>query len=225
MNSTISTKTWLHILLIAVAGLLIYSNTFHVPFLWDDRTSIVENPVIKSMENFFLNAKGYEYNPRRFIGYLTFALNYFIGGLDVTGYHVVNLAVHILNALLVYTLILLTFRTPQMKDCSLAPFSGLLALCASLLFVVHPLQTQAVTYIVQRMTSMAVLFYLASFIFYLLARISSGRRKKSHRRLKLQWSDVMLSLVQKKLKILMVLILFSAVIKSLIYLKLLIQIL
>ena len=181
MNSTISTKTWLHILLIAVAGLLIYSNTFHVPFLWDDRTSIVENPVIKSMENFFLNAKGYEYNPRRFIGYLTFALNYFIGGLDVTGYHVVNLAVHILNALLVYTLILLTFRTPQMKDCSLAPFSGLLALCASLLFVVHPLQTQAVTYIVQRLTSLTAMWYLLSLCLYAGWRLA-GDRSPSHGR-------------------------------------------
>jgi hypothetical protein len=149
-----------------IAGFAVYSNTFHVPFLWDDRTSIVENPVIKSVGNFFFNTKGYEYNPRRFIGYMSFALNYFMGGLDVTGYHVFNLAVHIVNSLLVYALVLLTFRTPRMKGTSIVSSSGLVALGAALLFVVHPVQTQAVTYIVQRLTSLAVMWYLLSLCLY-----------------------------------------------------------
>ena len=166
MDNTFSNKTYLHFLIIVIVGFLAYSNTFHVPFVWDDRTAIVENPVIKNMENFFFNTKGYNYNPRRFIGYLSFSLNYFMGGLNVTGYHVVNLVVHIINALLVYTLIVLTFRTPRMKGSSLAPFSGWLALFAALFFVVHPLQTQAVTYIVQRLASLTAMWYLLSLCLY-----------------------------------------------------------
>ena len=54
----------------------------------------------------------YESFRHRYIGYLTFALNYWIHKLDVTGYHLVNLAIHILNGLIVYWLVILTFRTP-----------------------------------------------------------------------------------------------------------------
>jgi Flp pilus assembly protein TadD len=97
---------------------------------------------------------------------MSFALNYFVGGLDVTGYHVFNLAVHIVNSLLVYALVLLTFRTPRMKGTSIVSSSGLVALGAALLFVVHPVQTQAVTYIVQRLTSLAVMWYLLSLCLY-----------------------------------------------------------
>ena len=174
MEKGFSHKTYLHILIIVMVGILVYSNTFHVPFIWDDAAAIEENPVIRNMENFFLNTSGYQFNPRRFIGYLTFALNYRIGGLDVTGYHVFNLAVHIINAVLVYGLILLTFRTPRLKGSSLSHFSGLLALLTALFFVVHPLQTQAVTYIVQRVTSLATMFYLLSLFLYAKWRLVQG---------------------------------------------------
>jgi tetratricopeptide (TPR) repeat protein len=175
-------KPLLHIILITAVGLLAYSNTFDVPFHFDDKDAIVKNPVIKNLGNFFLHTGGYEYNPRRFLGYLTFALNYSIGGLDVTGYHVVNLAVHIINALLVYALVLLTFRTPALRASSLSSYAGLLALCAALFFVVHPIQTQAVTYIVQRFTSLTALFYLLSLCLYVKWRVAreehlSGNRK------------------------------------------------
>ena len=172
MKNNFASKTYIHLLIIAVAGFLVYSNTFQVPFLFDDLTSIMENPVIKEMKNFLLNASGYHYNPRRFLGYLTFALNYRIGGLDVTGYHVFNLAVHIISALLLYALIRLTFRTPVMRESSLSPYSGLIALCAALFFVVHPLQTQAVTYIVQRLTSLTALLYLLSLCLYAKWRVA-----------------------------------------------------
>ena len=172
MKTDFSHKTYIHILIIALMAFCVYSNTFHVPFIWDDLTSIIENPVIHDMDNFFLNASGYEYNPRRFLGYLPFALNYRIGGLDVIGYHVFNLAVHIINALLLYSLVLLTFRTPGLKTSSLSPNAGLFGLCAALLFVVHPLQTQAVTYIVQRFTSLTALFYLLSLCLYARWRLA-----------------------------------------------------
>jgi tetratricopeptide (TPR) repeat protein len=167
-------KKVIHIVLIAVLGLLAYSNTFHSPFMWDERREIIENPVIKDLDNFLSSTKGYDYNPRRFIGYLTFALNYHFGGLNVTGYHVVNLAIHIANALLVYYLVILTFRTPSMRQSTdpSPPAPVLLALFTALLFVAHPLQTQAVTYVVQRFASLATLCYLLSLVMYVKGRLS-----------------------------------------------------
>ena len=164
-------ETWISVSLIAVLGIIAYSNSFHVPFVFDDEDSITGNPVIRDVGNFFLNGTGYSYNPRRFIGYLTFALNYKWGGLDVTGYHIVNLAIHIINALLVYGLMVLTFRTPLIKGSALESRSGILAFFTAALFTVHPVQTEAVTYIVQRLASLAALFYSVSLCSYVRFRL------------------------------------------------------
>ncbi|MCM2357194.1 MAG: hypothetical protein NDI77_03530, partial [Geobacteraceae bacterium] len=111
MRKDIFSRPASHILMIALLGAIVYSNTFHVPFIFDDHTSIINNKVIRSLEG-FLTGAGYDFNPRRFVGYLTIALNYRLGGLDVAGYHVFNLAVHIACALLVYALTRLTLGTP-----------------------------------------------------------------------------------------------------------------
>ncbi|MBI4823806.1 MAG: hypothetical protein HY805_06215, partial [Nitrospirae bacterium] len=102
-----------YIIFIALIGLLSYSNTFNSPFQWDEDYLIAQNPIVKDLSYFLepSKAKGFEYYGAfkgRYIGYLTFALNYKIHGLDVRGYHVFNLTIHILNALLVYFLVLLT---------------------------------------------------------------------------------------------------------------------
>lgn len=179
-----------HILLIALLGSLAYSNSLHGPFLFDDRPSIPNNPVIREVGNFFLNDAGYRYNSNRYIGYLTFALNYLAGGLEVAGYHLFNLAVHLINSLLVYALVLITFATPFFKDSrpgsrrsattspSMATSNGI-ALLVALLFVAHPLQTQAVTYVVQRLTSLMTLFFLLALVLYaLMRRYSASSRGK-----------------------------------------------
>lgn len=155
--------------LFLTVGLLVYANTFHVPFVLDDKSAIVENHFIKSLSGFFDN--GWHYNPRRFIGYLTFALNYRFGGLDVTGYHAVNLAIHLVTSMLVYWFTLLAMRTPLLKNSRLSISASQLALAAALLFVSHPVQTQAVTYISQRFASLATMFYLMTMTFYLRARL------------------------------------------------------
>ncbi len=175
---TLSRKQYIHILFIVVLCLIIYSNTFHVPFFFDDESSIVQNNVIKSLDNFLLNSNGYNHSPMRFIGYLTFALNYKLGGLHVTGYHIFNLAVHIINALLVYALVVLTCRTPYFMNQGAGIIGEktfdprFLAVFTALLFASHPVQTQAVTYIVQRLTSLATMFYLLSLIFFIKFRFS-----------------------------------------------------
>ena len=108
--------------------------------------------------------------PRRFITYLSIAFNYHFHGLNVFGYHLFNLAVHLLSAFLVWWLALLTFSTPMMKEQKIARHANLIALFAGLIFVAHPIQTEAVTFIVQRAASMATMFYLASLCFYIKSR-------------------------------------------------------
>jgi tetratricopeptide (TPR) repeat protein len=165
--------------LLAVVGLLTYSNTFGVPFQFDDKTYIVENPAVKDpglLREGFEKA-GLSRNVRdtwktRSVGYLSFALNYRLNGLDPWGYHVVNLAIHITNAFLVYSLLLLSFRTPVLRRSGLRERAAPLALSAALLFLAHPVQTQAVTYITQRFASLSAMFYLLALVSYAAARLS-----------------------------------------------------
>jgi tetratricopeptide (TPR) repeat protein len=210
-----------HLLLIAFVGLAAYSNSFHVPFQFDDYANISENPVLRRLGNFVSSAQGYHYNPRRFIGNLTFALNYSLGGLNVVGYHLVNIAIHITTAFLLYVFVMLTFWTPYFRgywgeatdNCNggTAPgaepenrethtredereaggrqYAGsrfrahdsgsLIALFSALLFVAHPVQTEAVTYIVQRLTSLAAMFYLLSIVLYVQGRLVVERANGS----------------------------------------------
>jgi tetratricopeptide (TPR) repeat protein len=172
-----------HILLIALFGLLAYCNTFHSPFQFDDTRIIEETPVIRDLHYFLSPSKAkdlveYFIFKRRFVGYLTFALNYAVHGLEVTGYHAVNLLIHITNALLVYWLVRLSLTTSLPRDFTSPSgeagrsHATLIALFSSLLFVTHPIQTQAVTYIVQRFASLATTFYLLSLIMYIRARLN-----------------------------------------------------
>jgi hypothetical protein len=172
-------KPLFHVLLILLLSLLAYANTFHVPFHFDDKPVIVENPIIKDLQYFtspskakvFTEPFGYPTFRSRYIGYLTFALNYRIHGLDTTGYHIFNISVHIINALLVYLIVTLTFRTPFLKDSRLRNYSNEIAFFTGVLFVCHPVQTQAVTYIWQRVASLATFFFLLSMVTYIKWRL------------------------------------------------------
>jgi len=119
--SSLFRKTPFHLALIAILGLLAYSNTFNVPFQWDETDLIANNSAIKDLSNFApANLEKLGSFNRRYIGYLTFALNYKLHGLDVRGYHIFNLSVHIFNAMLVYFLVVLTFRTPFLTPHEIA---------------------------------------------------------------------------------------------------------
>lgn len=158
-------KPCVHYAIILLTGMFAYSNTFHVPFLFDDNRAIVDNYLIKNLGNLWPPSG------TRWLGVLTFALNYAVGGLNVAGYHVVNLAIHLSASLLVYRLVQLTFRTPLFPpEEQNAVNEQLTALAAALLFVAHPIQTQAVTYIAQRFASLATLLFLASMVCYIQAR-------------------------------------------------------
>ncbi|MDO9288655.1 MAG: hypothetical protein Q7T83_07680, partial [Thermodesulfovibrionales bacterium] len=103
-------KPIVHFFLIAIVGFLLYSNTFNAPFHFDDHSNIVENYTLRDLSNFWPPSGA------RWLGFLTFALNYHFGGLNTIGYHVVNLIIHILNATLVYWLVALTFKTPYFSS-------------------------------------------------------------------------------------------------------------
>ncbi len=172
-------KTWVHIFLIILLGIIVYSNTIYVPFIFDDIVNIVEKREIKDSSIYLAPLKGEGFGKargiqRRYAGSLTFALNYELHGLDVAGYHILNLLVHIVNAILVYSLVVLTFSTPLLRQAGSGELrrSKLIAFFAALFFISHPLQTQAVTYIVQRFTSLAAMFYLFSLVMYVKARLA-----------------------------------------------------
>jgi tetratricopeptide (TPR) repeat protein len=165
-------EKWLSIILISCLGMIIYSNTWHSPFQFDDYIYIVNN--------FFVRDIGklqyiWTYYPCRFITFLSIALNYQHSRLDVFGYHIFNIAVHLGSAILVWWLTLLTLTTPVMKEDKIQKQANLLALCAGLVFVSHPVQTEAVTYIYQRAASLAAFFYLASLCFYVKSRLLQDR--------------------------------------------------
>jgi len=153
---------------IAVAVLLAYSNTFEASFHFDDMPSIIENGAIKNIKNINLI---WHFSPLRFVTYLTFALNYYFHGLNVTGYHIVNILIHLLSSLLVWRLALLLCSTPAMKETAIHAGRHTFAWLCGLMFALHPVQTQAVTYIVQRLASLSALFYIASVFLYIQSRL------------------------------------------------------
>jgi len=162
-------KTLLHVLLIIITGLLIYSNTLNSPFLWDDYPRILENGSIRNQ------SKVTDCSGTRYLTVLTFSLNYMIGGFNVTGFHMFNIVVHIGNAVLIYSLLLTIFKTPLFKETPFSGHSGTLALLSGLLFVSHPVYTQTVTYISQRSTVLVTFFYLSSLVLFMRAKLSDRR--------------------------------------------------
>ncbi len=150
-------------ILIAAMVLIAYSNTFTAAFHFDDNPSIAENPVIKhvTMENITQIIMGI-----RPVVYLSLMLNYQLGALNVVGYHIFNIAVHVINSMFVYTLMLWTFGMPLLSAAYQAKAKRM-ALFGALLFAVHPIQTESVTYIITRTELLATCFYLATFLLFI----------------------------------------------------------
>ncbi|MDP2653764.1 MAG: tetratricopeptide repeat protein [Candidatus Omnitrophota bacterium] len=153
-------------------GVLLYAPLLKAGFLLDD-TLFLHSPAIKDLGN--LEFLWRAFNTRLLPG-ITFALNYAAGRDNPAGYHAVNIAVHLVNALLVYAFAALTFRTPRVRGTPSAEHGTTIASLASIIFLCHPLVTQTVAYVVQRSTSLAAMFYLLTLIGYVKARMEPGRR-------------------------------------------------
>ncbi|HEX7498792.1 MAG TPA: tetratricopeptide repeat protein [Polyangia bacterium] len=170
-----SSKIW------AAAGLLVvavggaYANSFHGPFVLDDTPSIVENQSIRHLGSAQVLAAPPDAitTAGRPVVNLSLAVNYAIGGLAVEGYHVLNLAIHILAALALFGLVRRTLLLPTLSAQFGAAATGL-ALAVALLWAVHPLQTESVTYIVQRAEAMVGLLYFLT-IYCLLRGAAAAR--------------------------------------------------
>lgn len=161
---------WIYLIIIILTGVLAYSNSFDCSFHFDDMQNIRDNKVIR---NFDLAAL-WDYSHNRFLPFVSFALNYHFSRLDLWGFHFFNLLIHLLTAVAVFVLVKVVFETPAMKANSMQSQKNSIAFFAALLFVSHPLATQSIIYIVQRMASMVALFYLWSLFFYVKARITKN---------------------------------------------------
>ena len=171
-------KCILIIVFFATLTFALYAKTFHSPFILDDVRKIQENPLIR-VKDFsipqIINA-GFDSSKTRPLPFISFAFNYSLHQYDVFGYHVFNISIHILTALFLYLFLKATFRIPTIQ--ARYEHTDLISFFAALIWLVHPIQTQAVTYIVQRMTAMATLFFVLSFLFYAHGRLAENTRKK-----------------------------------------------
>lgn len=161
--------------LFTVLGIFIYSNTFNSPFHYDDSINIVENPNVHWDKLSLDNVKKLFVWEGRPVSYLTFALNYYFGGLDVRGFHYLNIIIHILTAIGFFLLMQSILELPHLAE-RFRGKSKNIAFVAALLWLVSPLQIQGVTYIVQRMAALAAMFYIYAIYFYLRGRLSPGRQ-------------------------------------------------
>ena len=155
--------------LLLAFGFLVYGNSFKVPFHYDDRVVILEDENIHSLKGFFEKELLISNRP---LLLFSFALNYSIGGINPSSYHLVNLIFHFLTALLIYSIALVILSRSGLEKTM--P-SFLIAASASVIFLIHPLATESVTYISSRSSLMSCFFYLLSL--YLFAKGSAEDRK------------------------------------------------
>ncbi len=153
-------------LLILVAVTAVYSKTFDNPFVFDDALYITDNVELRDLSNFVVPVG------TRYVALLSFALNYAIGEYSTFGYHLVNTAIHVINASLVWLIVAFIFQTAGFSGAQRTR-SYMVALGAALVFAVHPIETQAVTYLTQRLASLAATFYLLAIALYLRGRLAN----------------------------------------------------
>jgi tetratricopeptide (TPR) repeat protein len=170
------------IIIFISTGGLIYSNSINAPFYFDDFQNIVNDPYIRltrinwdSISN-LCQSRGFTIN--RPISTFTFALNYYFGQYDVTGYHIINMLIHTITAMLLFLMVRTTcqlYNRLKSPVTSKSLPANLIAFFTALLWLVNPLHTESVTYIVQRMNSLAAMLYVLSLLLYVQGRLTQNR--------------------------------------------------
>ena len=158
-------------LLIIAAGLGVYANSFAGPFIFDDIHSIVENP---SLRHLWPLGKLLARTTRPLVD-LSLALNYAWGRLDVRGYHAVNLAIHLAASLTLFGILRQALRSERMRVAD-GETVRWLPLAMTLLWLVHPLQTESVTYLIQRAEALAGFFSLLTLYCAIRGAVGPHRR-------------------------------------------------
>jgi tetratricopeptide (TPR) repeat protein len=156
---------WLAEAALVLALLLAYSNSFQGPLIFDDGPAIRDNASIRQLWPLTTvlwppDPSGRTVDGRPLVN-LSVAVNYWVSGLDVWSYHVFNLVVHTAATLILFGLVRKTLLLPRFRERFAEQATGL-ALTIALVWGLHPLQTESVTYIIQRAESMMGLWYLAT---------------------------------------------------------------
>jgi protein O-mannosyl-transferase len=158
------------VILIAIIGILAYANSFNNAFQFDDGYHIVDGAKIKNFDN-VLKASHWKAIGNRPFAFFTLAVNYQLNKLNVTGYHIANLLFHILAGFMAFLLTLEIMSLEIFKKNKIInDYKVLIALFTAFIFIAHPIQTQAVTYIIQRMTVLAGFFYMWAVLLYIRGR-------------------------------------------------------
>jgi tetratricopeptide (TPR) repeat protein len=160
-----ATRRW-YAAAIVVAATLAYSSSFAGQFVFDDVNYVARNPHVHQL----WPPHWIWFCPARPLVYFTFAVNYVLGGLDPFGYHAVNLAIHLAAALLLFGIVRRTLALPHLDE-TLRLHADAAAALVALLWAVHPLGTQAVTYVYQRLESLAAMLALASLYAFVRAQV------------------------------------------------------
>ena len=157
---------------ILVAGAMaVYSRTFSVPLLFDDNAAIVDNSTIRHWSTAFWPPINTTASGRPILNF-SLAINYAIGGMAVWSYHAANLAIHVLAGLTLFGIVRRTLAPRS------GPAASSIAFSAAVLWTVHPLQTESVTYIIQRAESLMGLFYLLTLYCFIRGTEADGRPRR-----------------------------------------------
>jgi protein O-mannosyl-transferase len=168
--------------LLFVVCVSIYGNTSDTSWHLDDYSNIINNPAVHISDlspNSLFRAAGLLQSPNtttdtsirfRPIAFITFAINWYAGKDQPAGYHAANIFLHILNAAILFIFVQSLFHTPNLSGYCEGDVQNI-ALLTTVLWAIHPIQTQAVTYIVQRMTLLGTLFYLSGMFCFVYGRI------------------------------------------------------
>ena len=177
-NKSFFNTPFLLLLLLTIFLLPLYGSGFNASWHLDDKPNIASNPSLyitdlsphSLRQTFFANPLNGQklYRP---LPYFSFAMNFYFGGNDPFGFHLVNFGLHVATALALYfvsinLLQVLNHRTPDREISDIHS----IALLGAVLWAINPVQTQAVTYIVQRMAVMATFFYALGLLCYIKAR-------------------------------------------------------
>jgi tetratricopeptide (TPR) repeat protein len=152
------------VIIIIVSVFAVYSNTLDAPFQYDDTHYVTLNPSVKNSDVLFSN-----WNGSRFLVFFTFWVNHEIADFETWIYHLTNILIHIAASIVIFLLLELLLKTVS-GDIH-ARYHTMAAFFGALLFGLHPINTEAVTYISQRSASLATMLYMLSVFFYIKGRV------------------------------------------------------
>jgi Flp pilus assembly protein TadD len=161
---------------VVILVFLLYASSLKGPFTFDDWYNIRNNEHLRVTNLWpteLLRAGLSSVLPTRLVAYASFAANYYLHEFDTFGYRLVNVFIHLTTGLLLYALVDTTLRLPALSHRHYRHRE--IAFFVALIWLVHPLATQSVAYIVQRMNSMATMFYIASLLLFVRGRLQDGR--------------------------------------------------